>query len=195
MRGVFTGVKLKTPKLVWLNPKAPFSEEYTDRYYSEGSPEDECKHVYLAANGLPDRWINSTEGRFIISEIGFGFGLNFILSAELHTELKIQEHLHYIAFEKSPPSKEQVIKFFSNFHELKTLSDILLRKMPKLIRGCHRIQFSENITLDLHYGDVRHEIADLYTINLEYQPGLLMAFPLKPNLASGTTLYVTKFRN
>ena len=181
MRGVFTGVKLKTPKLVWLNPKAPFSEEYTDRYYSEGSPEDECKHVYLTANGLPDRWIKSTERRFIISEIGFGFGLNFILSAELHTELKIQEHLHYIAFEKSPPSKEQIIKFFSNFHELKTLSDILLRKMPKLIRGCHRIQFSENITLDLHYGDVRHEIADLYTNKFRISAWFVDGFSPKTN--------------
>ena len=51
-------MKLKTPELVWLNPKAPYSQEYTDRYYSEGSPEDECRHVYLAANGLPDRWIH-----------------------------------------------------------------------------------------------------------------------------------------
>ena len=74
-------MKLKTPELVWLNPKAPYSQEYTDRYYSEGSPEDECRHVYLAANGLPDRWIKSTEKRFLIAEIGFGFGLNFILSA------------------------------------------------------------------------------------------------------------------
>ena len=156
-------MKLKTPKLVWLNPKAPYSQEYTDRYYSEGSPEDECRHVYLAANGLPDRWIKSTEKRFLFAEIGFGFGLNFILSASLHTKLKIQKHLHYIAFEKSPPSAKQVKAFFSNFHELKTFSDIFLKKIPTPIRGCHRIHFSKNITLDLHYGDVLNEICLLYT--------------------------------
>ena len=66
-------MKLNTPDLVWLNPKAPYSKEYNDRYHSEGSPEDECRHVYLAANGLPDRLIESTERRFLIAEIGFGF--------------------------------------------------------------------------------------------------------------------------
>ena len=174
-------MKLKIPELVWVNPKAPYSKEYTDRYYSEGSPEDECRHVYLAANGLPDRWIYSNERRFIIAEIGFGFGLNFILSASLHTKLKIQTHLHYIAFEKSPPSREQAQRFFSNFHELKAFSDIFLRKIPTPIRGCHRIQFSENITLDLHYGDVRNEISNYYTNRLKISAWFIDGFSPKNN--------------
>ena len=174
-------MKLKTQELIWLNPSTPYSKEYADRYYSEGNPEDECKHVYLTANGLPDRWITPTERRFIIAEIGFGFGLNFILSAALHTELKIQNHLHYIAFEKSPPSKEHAFKFFSNFPKLQTFSDIYLEKIPKLIRGCHRIQFSENVTLDLHYGDVRHEISDLYTKRLKISAWFVDGFSPKNN--------------
>ena len=185
-------MKLKTPELVWLNPKAPYSQEYTDRYYSEGSPEDECRHVYLAANGLPDRWIKSTEKRFLIAEIGFGFGLNFILSASLHTKLKIQKHLHYIAFEKSPPSAKQVKTFFSNFHELKTFSDTFLKKIPTPIRGCHRIHFSKNITLDLHYGDVLNEISDFYTNRLKISAWFIDGFSPKTNPSIWNNFVCTK---
>ena len=74
-------MELKSPKLQWLNSKTPFSKEYEDRYYSEDNPVEECKYVYLNSNELPKRWITSTEKRFIIAEIGFGFG-------NLHLELQ-----------------------------------------------------------------------------------------------------------
>ena len=103
-------MELKSPKLQWLNSKTPFSKEYEDRYYSEDNPVEECKYVYLNSNGLPKRWITSTEKRFIIAEIGFGLGLNFILSANSHTDHEINKQLHYIAFEKSPPTKRNIRK-------------------------------------------------------------------------------------
>ena len=113
-------MELKPPELEWLNSKIPFSKKYEDRSYSDENPLEECKHVYLNPNGLANRWTTSTEKRFIVAEIGFGFGLNFILTAALHAEHGIDKQLHYIAFEKSPPPQKQAQQFFKNFPELKT---------------------------------------------------------------------------
>ena len=174
-------MELKSPKLQWLNSKTPFSKEYEDRYYSEDNPVEECKYVYLNSNGLPKRWITSTEKRFIIAEIGFGLGLNFILSANSHTDHEINKQLHYIAFEKSPPTKKQVDKFFKSFPELQTYSRVLINKLPKQISGCHRIQFSEDITLDLHYGDVQQEISNFYASDFKVSAWFVDGFSPKTN--------------
>ena len=74
-------MELKPPELQWLDSKLPFSTDYGDRYYSDLNPLGEATHVYLSSNGLPKRWIYSTENRFVVAEIGFGFGFNFIVSA------------------------------------------------------------------------------------------------------------------
>ena len=174
-------MELKSPKLQWLNSKTPFSKEYEDRYYSEDNPVEECKYVYLNSNGLPKRWITSTEKRFIIAEIGFGLGLNFILSANSHTDHEINKQLHYIAFEKSPPTKKQVDKFFKSFPELQKYSRVLRNKLPKQISGCHRIQFSEDITLDLHYGDVQQEISNFYASDFKVSAWFVDGFSPKTN--------------
>ena len=177
----FRSVELKPPKLQWFDSKTPFSKEYEDRFYSDDNPLDECKHVYLNSNGLPNRWIVSTRKRFTIAEIGFGFGLNFILSAALHAEHRVDKQLHYIAFEKSPPTKKQAHKLFKNFPELEELSLILINKLPKRISGCHRIHFSGNITLDLHYGDIQEEMSDFELRNLKISAWFIDGFSPKTN--------------
>jgi len=54
----------------------PYSEEFGDFYYSKADGRAECRHVFLAGNGLPDRFANTPH--FVIGELGFGTGLNFI---------------------------------------------------------------------------------------------------------------------
>jgi len=185
-------MELKPPELEWLNSKIPFSKKYEDRYYSDENPLEECKHVYLNPNGLANRWTTSTEKRFIVAEIGFGFGLNFILTAALHAEHGIDKQLHYIAFEKSPPTQKQAQQFFKNFPELKTFSNVLLNKLPKLISGCHRVKFSENITLDLHYGDVKDEISDFDLRNLKISAWFIDGFSPTTNPSIWTNFICKK---
>lgn len=54
----------------------PYSEEFGDFYYSKADGRAECRHVFLAGNGLPDRFAGKQH--FVIGELGFGTGLNFI---------------------------------------------------------------------------------------------------------------------
>lgn len=54
----------------------PYSEEFGDFYYSKADGRDECRHVFLAGNSLPGRFADRQH--FVIAELGFGTGLNFI---------------------------------------------------------------------------------------------------------------------
>ena len=81
---------------------SPRSEQFDDIYFAVENGLEETKHVFLAGNGLPDRW----QGRpdFVIAETGFGTGLNFLAAWECF-ERTAQPHqkLQFISFEKYPP--------------------------------------------------------------------------------------------
>ena len=68
--------------VIWRNGQ-PYSEIFDDIYYSSNASESipgegEFKHVFFSNNNLPARWEDCT--RFIIGELGFGSGLNCILT-------------------------------------------------------------------------------------------------------------------
>ena len=154
---------VNSAKIKWLESGFPFSEDYNDRYFSDENPIEESKHVFLRANDLESRWASLEEERFIISELGFGFGLNFILSSQLWQLSALPEkRLHYIAFEKNPPTREQFNKFYSKLPKLSNISEKLCEKLPNHTSGCHRINFSESIILDLHYGDIKKTLKNIY---------------------------------
>ncbi len=52
----------------------PVSTRYGDVYYSADDPLGEFSHVFLAGNGLPDRF----RPGFHVAELGFGTGLNML---------------------------------------------------------------------------------------------------------------------
>jgi len=53
-----------------------YSETYADVYHAAAGGPGQARHVFLAGNGLPERWRN--RARFVILETGFGTGLNFL---------------------------------------------------------------------------------------------------------------------
>ena len=76
--------------LIWRDGQ-PYSELFDDIYYSpalsqeelEGAEGSVCgsgefEHVFFRHNGLPERWHGKP--RFIIGELGFGSGLNCLLT-------------------------------------------------------------------------------------------------------------------
>lgn len=62
--------------LSWHAGDMPYSEEFGDFYYSKADGRAECRHVFLTGNGLPERFAEAQH--FVIAELGFGTGLNFI---------------------------------------------------------------------------------------------------------------------
>ena len=145
-------MKINPAKIRWLDSGMPYSEDYNDLYFSENNPIEESRYVFLRGNDLDSRWASLKNENFIIAELGFGFGLNFVLSIELWQRTAApQKRLHYIAFEKAPPTAEQFDRLYRKFPSLTHISRKLRERLPSFSVGCHRIEFGKAITLDLHY--------------------------------------------
>ena len=56
----------------------PYSEQFGDVYHNANGGIPKKRHVFLAGNGLPERWRGRE--RFTILETGFGFGLSFLVA-------------------------------------------------------------------------------------------------------------------
>ena len=74
MTSEFSG--LERAAIEWHKNGLPFSTRFNDHYYSRYDGRAETRHVFIEGNGLPKRW--SGRERFVIGELGFGTGLNFL---------------------------------------------------------------------------------------------------------------------
>ncbi len=124
---------------------------YDDFYFNSLDPIAESEYVYLKGNNLLKRFKNSNN--FVLTELGFGSGLNFLLVWNLWKSLrKNNSILNYISFEKNPLSKHQMEKIFKTLNKLDHLSSILIEKLPSLHSGVHEIDFDKgSVRLTLIY--------------------------------------------
>lgn len=151
-----TAMKIRNADISWLESGLPFSSQFDDVYYSRADALAESLHVFLDANKLEQRWHghDSESGQFTIAELGFGSGLNFLQVCKLWSEcIPRPAHLHYLAFEKHPITVADLQRLYQLWPQLKDFSNELLETYPEHSSGCHRLQLSNNITLDLYYGD------------------------------------------
>ncbi len=153
--------------LIWRDGQ-PYSEMFDDIYYSsnEGeciSGESEFNHVFLKNNALPERW--HSNGDFVIAELGFGSGLNCILTIRewlKHTEGdKRNKCLHYIALEKYPLSPEAIVELISRYPELKEICEELISNYPPAVEGAHsRHLFGSRIIIHYKFMDAYEALKD-----------------------------------
>ena len=72
------------------------SKEFDDIYFSPLNGEEESNYVFLEGNNLRDRL--TINNNFTIGELGFGTGLNFLLTWKLFNDLKLNDsYLDYIS--------------------------------------------------------------------------------------------------
>ena len=93
---------------------------------------------------------------FIIGELGFGTGLNFLLTWKLFKELKIKDgYLDYISIEGYPLMKNQMNKVHEKHPNLQKLWVELQDALPPLWSGIHRLNLNHGkVRLTLIYSDV-----------------------------------------
>ena len=126
----------------------------------------ETDYVFLQGNQLWERWISHNEANFVITETGFGTGLNFFAATKLFREFRQQhenhplKRLNFISFEKYPLKITVLSQAHLAYPQFEDLSTHLQRYWPSLILGCHRIRFGET-TLDLWLGDVSESLPQL----------------------------------
>ena len=144
---------LKKSDLI-ISPKLGiYSNLYKDIYFDKYNGIKETQHNFLKANNLASRFKKSN--KFIISELGFGTGLSFLLTLKLWKETKKPNaKLIFISFESAPLTKIELKQVYKCVKGLKTLSSQLIKKLPSIYQSTHRLFFeSENVELILIYDD------------------------------------------
>lgn len=139
-------------RLDWSRPGTPAAADFGDIYFSTDGGLEETRTVFLGGCGLPEGWQKAE--RFVIGELGFGSGLNFLATWQMWEENKPDNaHLHFISVEKFPLDASQLEKALSAWPELSIKSKALLRAWPDRVKGLHRLHFG-NVTLTLIHDDI-----------------------------------------
>lgn len=82
----------------------PVSRRFDDPYFSLEDGLAETAHVFLAGNGLPERFHDG----FQVAELGFGTGLNLLAALRLWRESGQEGVLHYTTLEAFPMAPEDM---------------------------------------------------------------------------------------
>lgn len=145
------------PELEWLNGEVPRSTSFDDTYFSRAGGLSETRHVFLAGNGLPERWAGRQT--FTIAEFGFGTGLNFLATLAALKEVAVPPNLTFISFELHPMTRDQLARALSVFPELAgEVRDLIGQWSPQPGWASFSVQ---GVQLWLGIGDARDLIADI----------------------------------
>lgn len=118
----------------------PYSEEFGDFYYSRADGRDECRHVFLCGNGLPGRFAGRQ--RFVIGELGFGTGLNFIETWSVwEAAAPDGALLEFHSFELHPLKRSEMARALTTWPDLADKTSQLAAAWPDEPSGDIRIDF------------------------------------------------------
>jgi tRNA U34 5-methylaminomethyl-2-thiouridine-forming methyltransferase MnmC len=134
---------MRAPALEWIDGDMPYSPEFGDHFYCREDGRAECGQVFLAGNGLPERW--AAGGTFAIGELGFGTGLNFCETWRVWKANPSGGRLHFVSFELHPMQRESIDKALGRWPELDAERRTLAARWPD----------DPADAADLDFGDVR----------------------------------------
>ncbi|MFG6457760.1 FAD-dependent 5-carboxymethylaminomethyl-2-thiouridine(34) oxidoreductase MnmC [Roseateles sp. BYS96W] len=142
------------------DPAAPASPSFGDVYHARAGALAQARHVFIAGNGLPQRWQGHTH--FVVLETGFGLGNNFLATWDAWRQDPARcEHLHFVSVEKHPLRRDDLARA----HAASPLPDLaaqLVERWPPLTAGLHTLAFEGGrVTLLLGLGDARELLREL----------------------------------
>lgn len=140
------------------NPERITSAAYSDVYFQAGRGEAESVYVFVHGSELPERFRALPPGGvFSICELGFGTGLNFLLTWKCFLENAPPDaRLHYVSIEKHPLAPPDLADLLSHFPHVSQEAASLLAAYPLPIMGFHRRYFAhDRIALTLCFGDAQ----------------------------------------
>ena len=150
----------------WLTQSLPHSHGDDDVYWSASGGLDEKRYVYIEGNNLASRFRTLGRPSFLIFELGFGFGLNFLLTAETWLRhARNGQILHYVSAERTPVAIEDLRHLFRQLPIQN--ADRLIQIYPAPIGGLHTIWFKPGICLHLYLGEARALLADQSLSNID----------------------------
>jgi tRNA U34 5-methylaminomethyl-2-thiouridine-forming methyltransferase MnmC len=111
----------QTAKLDWRDG-VPIATAFDDPYYSLDDGLAETAHVFLDGNDLPARIV----GDFQIAELGFGTGLNFLVTWQAWDTAGRPGALHFTSFEAYPMALDDMGQALAHFPQLAPYAQKLL---------------------------------------------------------------------
>lgn len=135
----------------WKPEGVPVSRRFDDPYYSLDDGLAETRHVFLAGNGLPERF----RPGFHIAELGFGTGLNLFAALIAWRAAKVCGKLYYTGFEAYPLLAEDMAIALSAFPEI---SDVARPFLTAWEAG--EMQFkTDDLEAEIIPGDARETLS------------------------------------
>lgn len=128
-----------------LKNAVPYSARFDDVYFDANDPKAERESVYASAIS------EVAKDEIIIAESGFGFGLNFFVSAK--KALAQGKKLHYIACEIEPISLKDLRQFYADFSKFEGLFKDFEIGYEPLKNEIIRLHFGDFVILDFYFGD------------------------------------------
>ena len=176
---LFTDPQTLVPASLDWRDGDPWAADFDDIYASSAGAIEEKRHVFLQANQLASRFQKLYAGQhFSILELGFGTGLNFLLTWELwqqHIEQdaipnpspltniasSVSPRLFYTSIESRPMALPDMQKCHGQWPELASLAKQLQQQLPINIKGFHQLTFN-NVTLILIQAPVTEALAQFH---------------------------------
>ena len=150
----------KYQDVIW-NDNLPYSTTYQDRFFQDDAI-SEITNIFIEPNRLLERINHGSQVH--ICELGFGFGLNFLVTAKFWLENNNlgSVNLEYLAIDEALPTKEQILKIIDSFPELEEISNIFLQDYDLNHNDAQRIYFpSLKIKLTLIQNDIESGLKNL----------------------------------
>ncbi|WP_456389041.1 tRNA (5-methylaminomethyl-2-thiouridine)(34)-methyltransferase MnmD, partial [Profundibacter sp.] len=126
------------------------STRFDDPYFSLENGLAETRHVFLAGNDLPARFVDG----FHIAELGFGTGLNMFASLLEWRAAGLQTPLHFTSFEAFPMSATDMEHALTAFPEAHAIAAPFLAEWAK---GKRQI-ITDDLIADIVIGDARETL-------------------------------------
>lgn len=149
----------------------PFSHRFEDHYYSRNDGRAECDHVFVQGNNVPKRWALAEQ--FVIGELGFGTGLNFLETwSQWCAQRSDGQHLTFVSVEGFPMGRETATKALARWPDLYKLSETLLNHWSDLFRA---IEMDAQTTLHVHHGEASEMLFNFPQVDAWYLDGFAPA--------------------
>lgn len=154
----------------WTPAGTPRSLSYGDIYYSADNGLEESCYVFLEGNRIAER-LGQPQQVFRVGELGFGTGLNFLLTWRLFRERTAGTdiRLHYWSCERHPLRSSDLRSALEAWPTLEPLASQLMAIYPLPVPGQHRCVLDNGrVTLDLCWEDAQDALADLAESEIGY---------------------------
>ena len=149
-------------KIKW-EKNNPFNTDFKDKFF-QPNVIDETNDVFINANELNQRWQQLNKDHFRIGELGFGFGLNFLITIAswFKSNAQNKKWLDYISIDSFDFNIDDFNKVIKNYPEIKDFADEFIKFLPITNRGYTRINLSKyKVRLTLIMDDVDDALSSL----------------------------------